>query len=43
MLSPIYIVLYPTPLGHLETLIYITDLDQDTPGGMGLELTNVVD
>ena len=40
-----YIQQPPTPLPGdiLETLIHISDSDQDTPGGIGLELSNVVD
>ena len=35
----------PTPLPRaiLKTLIHISHLDQDTPGGLDLELSNVVD
>jgi hypothetical protein len=33
----------PPPLGHPETLIHISQLDQHTPGGCGLELSNVID
>ena len=42
--APPYIAA-PTPLpgAILETLIHISDSDQDTPGELGLELSNVVD
>ena len=43
MIPPIYRAMYPLPRDILETLIYISDLDQDTLGGIGLELSNVVD
>ena len=43
MLPPIYTTLYPPLLGHPETLIHISHLDQHKPGGLGLELSNVVD
>ena len=33
----------PLPGAILETLIHISDLDQDTPRGLGLELSNIVD
>ena len=44
----LYLVLYiaaPTPLPRaiLKTLIHISHLDQDTLGGLDLELSNVVD
>ena len=43
MLPPIYVALYPLPAVISETLIHISDSDQDTLGGLGLELSNVVD
>ena len=33
----------PLPIDILETLIHISHSDQHTPGGLGLELSNVVD
>ena len=39
----IYTALYPLSGDILETLIHISHLDQHRPGGIGLELSNVVD
>jgi hypothetical protein len=42
--SPLYIATpYPLLGAILETLIHISHSDQHTPGGLGLELSNVVD
>jgi hypothetical protein len=43
MLRPIYIALYPLPQTISKTLIHISQPDQHTPGGLGLELSNIVD
>jgi hypothetical protein len=39
----LYIQLCTPPLDHPETLIHNSQPDQHTPGGLGLELSNVVD
>jgi predicted alternative tryptophan synthase beta-subunit len=41
---PLYIAApSPLPKDILETLIHISHSDQHTPGGLGLELSNVVE
>ena len=41
--QPIYSSPYPLPRAIWETLIHISHSDQDTPGGLDLKLSNVVD
>ena len=43
MLPPIYSSPYPLPGDILEILIHISHSDQHTLGGLGLELSDVVD
>ena len=40
---PIYSSPYPLSRAILKTLIHISHLDQDTLGGLDLELSNIVD